>query len=438
MNKLILLSLLILAGCGDSTVVVPTEPVPADGNTTATSNANNADNNATVDTDPPEGEQPMPDLPAPPDPQIPEPEPTPEPTEPVVQPSYTVQMAVDQQCSTGKVNGLSRQLIDQMNCMIPGVMKSFGGSDSFTYGTSVFPFQQGPATDALIKVVSGSGKMTINSALRTLPQQYLLYQWYVRSKCNANLAAAPGKSNHNGGTAVDINSSSTWRTKMRNNAYIDNVSGEPWHFNYSGSGARDVRNLSVLAFQQLWNRNYPNDKIDEDGLYGPQTEGALKRAPAEGFAIGPMCMATMSLVGYPLDVPVEALAEEGVDGDMVMRVLAPAGIEVVEYRLDGEVVGSANRGDDPFFQVSLNLPQTADLEIVAYDHEGRARGQSVALIRAGWVARPTGHNHYAVVPRGAAYFDPTRVPFGAHVVPGWQELLITGENLVEFDDHLLR
>ena len=30
--------------------------------------------------------------------------------------------------------------------------------------------------------------------------------------------------------AIDIGNSSTWRSRLRAHNYIDNVSGEPWHF----------------------------------------------------------------------------------------------------------------------------------------------------------------------------------------------------------------
>jgi hypothetical protein len=36
-----------------------------------------------------------------------------------------------------------------------------------------------------------------------------------------------------------------------------------------------VRQLSVLAFQKLWNLNNPNNKLTEDGAYGSKTENAI-------------------------------------------------------------------------------------------------------------------------------------------------------------------
>ena len=51
----------------------------------------------------------------------------------------------------------------------------------------------------------------------------------------------------------------------------------------------DLRSQTVLAFQRLWNRNNPRDRIAEDGDYGPATESRLRRTPADGFPIGASC-----------------------------------------------------------------------------------------------------------------------------------------------------
>src|SRR5262249_27193003 len=49
------------------------------------------------------------------------------------------------------------------------------------------------------------------------------------------------------------------------------------------------RGIDVRAFQRLWNRNNPGDKIAEDGEWGPQTETRMKKSPASGFPIGAQC-----------------------------------------------------------------------------------------------------------------------------------------------------
>lgn len=328
----------------------------------------------------------------------------PAPTTNVPQQGPTVGSQVTTSCSTISVKGLSLQLIDQMNCLDPGVMKSFEGAPGISYGGAVFPFQQGPATDTLTAVAANNaGTMPINSALRTVPQQYLLYEWYQRGLCNANLAASPGRSNHNGGLAVDIGDSNTWRTVMRNESYIDNVSGEPWHFYFNGAGGKDVRSLSVLAFQQLHNYNFPENPIDEDGVYGPQTERALVASPADGFTVQPLCQATMALIAYPHRTPLDVEWDLLGAGFLGIRTFAPNGIRLVEYYVDDVLVGYADH-DARQFETVLELPDELDdvaaIDIVAYDHHGAERGRVRGAVQSRWdspvFVRPVGGGNYEI------------------------------------------
>jgi hypothetical protein len=85
---------------------------------------------------------------------------------------------------------------------------------------------------------------------------------------------------------------------MSNNGWTKLGDWDPMHYDYNGTppllgprslvgavsslvfdgggrtGGVDVRTLSVLAFQKLWNLNNAN-KLKEDGAYGPATEAAL-------------------------------------------------------------------------------------------------------------------------------------------------------------------
>jgi hypothetical protein len=201
-----------------------------------------------------------------------------------------VSQAVTEACSTTAVKGLSKQLIDEVQCLRPGTFKSIEGLPGFTLGAAVFPFMQTPAADALVAAQKARGtRMTINSALRTLPQQYLLYRWYRTGRCGISLAAAPGRSNHESAVAVDIADNAGWRTAMSNNKYRWLGASDPVHYDYIGGGAVDIRGLSVRAFQRLWNRNNPQDRIAEDGDYGPATEARLAKSPVGGFAKGADC-----------------------------------------------------------------------------------------------------------------------------------------------------
>jgi MYXO-CTERM domain-containing protein len=246
-------------------------------------------------------------------------------------PTDSVASAVTQACSTTAVKGLATQLVDEIQCMRPGTMKSIAAVPGLSLGAAVFPYLQAPAANALSAARAARGStMTINSALRTLPQQYLLYRWYRTGRCGIGLAASPGRSNHESGVAVDINDAPGWRATMSSKAFRWLGASDPVHFDYVGAGGVDLRGYSVKAFQRLWNRNHPTDRIAEDGAYGPATEARLARAPVGGFAIGAQCNKTQEPDGdttapqatppdaAPVDVPIEPDAPEP-------EVTAPSG-----------------------------------------------------------------------------------------------------------------
>jgi hypothetical protein len=158
-------------------------------------------------------------------------------------------------------------------------------------GSHVFLHLQKSARDRLLRVLDAhpGRTMTVNSALRTVAQQYLLSRWGKAKRCGVQLATLPGESNHETGLALDIAEASQWRSALEAQGFrwlgaIDKV-----HFDYQGNGAAPRENLDVMAFQQLWNRNHPEDTIAESGHYSSATEQRLKKSPPGGFAIKPRC-----------------------------------------------------------------------------------------------------------------------------------------------------
>ncbi len=218
---------------------------------------------------------------------------SPEPLEPVGQKTFaiTVEQAVSAGCSTSQVKGLSLQIVAQQNCLIPNALSEVPSGSNISIGSNIFPYMQTAARDALVKAAKAkpSTTMTVSSMFRSLAQQYLLYRWYLAGKCSITLAAKPGNSAHETGRALDISEYSTWKSTLESNGFSWQGSNDPWHYTYVGSGTHDLSGTSVKAFQMLWNINNPGDLIDEDGIYGPQTEARLKASPAGGFAIPPNC-----------------------------------------------------------------------------------------------------------------------------------------------------
>lgn len=219
----------------------------------------------------------------------------------------TVQQVLDgRSCSTVGVAGLSRQLVVVANKTKPGLWTDiarapFDKCVSLSSAAAAVPFLQHGAAASLCSISSKRGeRVGINSGLRSLAQQLLLYLWWKEGLCGITEAvrmvsgcreeglshflfaqAPPGQSNHNGGAAVDIDDSSGWRSYFLSHGWSWQGSGDPAHYNWNA--AVDVRKGSVVAFQQLWNLNNPNHKISVDGLYGPATQAALLQSPAQGF-----------------------------------------------------------------------------------------------------------------------------------------------------------
>ena len=207
--------------------------------------------------------------------------------------SDTVATAVAQSCTTTAVKGLAVQLVEEIQCLRPSTFSRIDNMPGLALGSAVFPYLQTKAAQELVAAQKARGTtMSINSALRTLPQQFLLYRWYQTGRCGIGLAASPGTSNHEGAIAVDIDDTAGWRASMTNKGFRWLGASDPVHYDFVGGGTVDLKGLSVKAFQRLWNRNHPTDLIAEDGAYGAGTETRLSQSPVGGFPKGANCSQT--------------------------------------------------------------------------------------------------------------------------------------------------
>ena len=134
--------------------------------------------------------------------------------------------------------------------------------------------------------------MTINSALRTVAQQYMVRRWATQKRCGVQLATRPGESNHESGLALDIREVKLWRRALESHGFRWLGAKDRVHFDYRRAPAATHSNADVAAFQQLWNRNHPDDPIADTGRYTAATEARLKKAPANGFELGADCEKT--------------------------------------------------------------------------------------------------------------------------------------------------
>ncbi len=190
-------------------------------------------------------------------------------------------------CSTAHIAPLSRQIAEEMLCASPGVLVELQEGNGLSFRSSaVLPFMEATAGQHL-RNAAATRPIQLNSGFRTVVQQYLLRRWWQLGRCGIPAAAKPGRSNHESGRAIDVANRSAVRSTLRNNSWTDPLPGDPVHFEHLSSP--DLRGLDVHAFQRLWNRNNPNDKIDEDGNYGSATAARIRASPAAGFPVGANC-----------------------------------------------------------------------------------------------------------------------------------------------------
>jgi hypothetical protein len=199
-------------------------------------------------------------------------------------------------CSTNVVRGLSEQLVEELACLHRTPFARIDSVPNLQLTPEVLPFLQKPVADSLKSAAAAYGRpMRVTSALRTVAQQFVLADWASRHVCNVYDAAKVGNSGHEEGLAVDVSMRATAaanravRANLVRKGFVWQGAGDRVHFTYDAAGD-DLKGLSILAFQRLWNRNNPSAPIPETGIYADGvTPSKLERAPAAGFPIGATC-----------------------------------------------------------------------------------------------------------------------------------------------------
>ena len=279
-------------------------------------------------------------------------------------------------CSTEVVLGLSRQISNEVACLTPDSFVRFEEGDGIVFaGSAVLPYLTPPGKrDLRDAVAAHGGTLSINSAFRTVAQQFLLVQWHDQGRCDITAAAPVGTSNHETGRALDVGNWGEWVGALGDHGWAHTVPGDEVHFDHLSSP--DLRGYDVLAFQRLWNRNHPDDEIDEDGLYGPATEARLVKSPAGGFA--------------------EGACSGGWDGELVTIELpgrvAPGGRAGVVVRVKNTGMETWRPGAT-FLGTSAPMDRESDL----YDEETWVAPNRVATVMAETAPGETGAFAFDIV-----------------------------------------
>jgi len=187
-------------------------------------------------------------------------------------------------CSTAGLRELDRQLIQQIILISPGTLTRIDQISGLRVGEACHPYLQTQAVHALRKAMNERGQqIQINSAYRTIAQQAVLFNHFQNRRCGIRAAARPGASNHNSGLGIDIEDAAGWQPYLERHGWDWIGSFDPMHFDFVRSGTKDLKSLSILAFQQLWNINNSKRKLVQDGVWGSQTYEALLQTACLGF-----------------------------------------------------------------------------------------------------------------------------------------------------------
>lgn len=193
-------------------------------------------------------------------------------------------------CGTAGVRGLSRQIIAGINLLAPGLLVNIEDivvAASPEQNGAGGLFLQSAAKEGLREAIRDRGhgeRPRVTSAYRTIAQQLLLREQFEQGRCGIGKAARPGRSNHEDGTAMDVQDHGAWRPFLEAHGWDWFGPDDPVHFTFVESGTRgDVSEIGIRAFQRLWNKNHPDDLLPVDGVFGSATEARLRRAPAAGW-----------------------------------------------------------------------------------------------------------------------------------------------------------
>lgn len=260
-------------------------------------------------------------------------------------------------CSTAGLKALDLQLIAQIQRIAPGLLEPFDKIPGVKCGSACHAYLQAPAVTALEKAIKQRGQaMTVNSAYRTIGQQAILFNHFQNRRCGISAAARPGLSNHNTGLAIDIEDSFGWRPYLERFGWDWIGSFDPMHYDFEGAGIKDLRWVSIKAFQQLWNFNHPTRKIAEDGIWGAKTYECLMQTACTGFLSVPGWKALDTAIAPPLgvkSVQISSLRPGAKGGEVA--VLQQALIrQHYEIKADGQF-GAATEAAVKAFQIQAGL-----------------------------------------------------------------------------------
>jgi len=196
----------------------------------------------------------------------------------------TLLEAVANHCDTSYLAGLAQQVAQQFVRSMPAMAITDLTRHVMVAGPSTIPYLQRSAGDALIAAIKDRGeKPALIHALRTLPQQFAFWKWYVDGRCGNVAQSMPGSSVFESGVAIEIDDANEWVDVLRLHDWHWCGPQDSAHFNYHGPQDPAFHCNSIWTFQLVWNRHHPDDTLQPLGVLSLDTLAKLEQSPAAGF-----------------------------------------------------------------------------------------------------------------------------------------------------------
>jgi N-acetylmuramoyl-L-alanine amidase len=179
--------------------------------------------------------------------------------------------------STSGVDGLSDQIIAEMNC---SELVTFQ-HDRFIPGENCDPYFHPTAVKKLRYALDSNPnlKMWCNSAYRSPVRQFVLREFLERRINGITSAAQVGNGNHERGLAIDIQNHIEWQYWLVSDGWHWQGENDPMHFDISVDS--NVPSMAIQAYQRLANRH--GAILVTDGIWGDATRQSMLSAPASGW-----------------------------------------------------------------------------------------------------------------------------------------------------------
>lgn len=199
--------------------------------------------------------------------------------------ALSLDQAAQETCGTPDelVAGLSRQLVDAIECLRPGTLGEIPLDETLHMLSPDRPnlLDTRAIADLRAAAAAGDRPMVVRWGYRDVGLQQLF--WLQDQYQGCAVAARPGNSNHQNGLAVDLDDWQYWEPIMRAHGWENNLANDRVHFDYQRASDIGLGPFSLYAFQELWNANHPEATLPLSGELDAETDEALASADLEGL-----------------------------------------------------------------------------------------------------------------------------------------------------------